>query len=128
MRNNDLNFYLVKKDYVEYLRSEEKAVRGFTRVPDLKYGYPYKQKFLCGVVVEVNGLSYYVPVTSYKQKKPDNFLILSKSGNVVSSLRFNYMIPVPPGSISIREIKNEPDIKYRALLAQELRYCIIHHD
>ncbi len=46
------------------------------------------------------------------------------NGQVVSSLRFNYMFPVPDQLISVRIIADEPDRTYRALLSQELRYCI----
>ncbi|MCI9443040.1 MAG: hypothetical protein HFH15_18050 [Ruminococcus sp.] len=69
-------------------------------------------------------MDYYVPVTSYKQQKPDNFLIKTPKGQVVSSLRFNYMFPVPAELISVRIIASEPDSAYRALLSQKLRYCI----
>ena len=34
---------------------------------DLEYGENRKPKFLCGVVLQVNNVDYYVPVTSYKQ-------------------------------------------------------------
>ena len=61
-------------------------------------------------------MDYYVPVTSYKQQKPDNFLIKTPKGQVVSSLRFNYMFPVPAELISVRIIASEPDSAYRALL------------
>ena len=43
---------------------------------------------------------------------------------MVSSLRFNYMFPIPKGFTSVRSISGEPDRAYRALLSQELRYCI----
>ena len=69
-----------------------------------------------------------MPVTSYKIKKPDNFLICADNGSVVSSLRFNYMFPVPADAITSRIIDTEPDVKYKALLSQELRYCIKNQD
>ena len=119
-----LNFYTVSLDYVSYLKDAESAKRGFSRVPNTEYGTERKQKFLCGVVLRVNDMEYYVPVTSYKQKKPDNFLIVADNGKVVSSLRFNYMFPIPPNMAVIRRIADEPDAAYRALLAQELRCCI----
>lgn len=121
---NKLNFYTVDYAYVDFLKNTEINKRGFTRVPNMNYGANRKQKFLLGVVLEVNGISYYVPVTSYKQQMPDNFLILAKNGAVVSSLRFNYMFPIPRSLVSVRKINQEPDRAYRALLSQELRYCI----
>ncbi len=119
-----LDFYTVDLEYVKHLQKGEKNTRGFSRVPNIDYGYDKKRKFLCGVVLQINGIKYYVPVTSYKQQMRDNFLVYSRSGKVVSSLRFNYMFPVPDGLIERRVINDEPDIAYRTLLAQELQYCI----
>ena len=119
-----LNFYTVDLKYVEFLKKEETKKRGFSRIPNMDYGDKRKPKFLCGVVLKVKNMDYYVPVTSYKQKKPDNFLIYSQNGEIVSSLRFNYMFPVPLNIISERRIDTETDLKYKSLLSQELRYCI----
>lgn len=121
-----LNFYTVDLNYVQYLKDAENQTRGFSRVPNMVYGSFRKPKFLLGVVLNVNGVDYYVPVTSYKTKKPDNFLIHADNGAVTSSLRFNYMFPIPKDMVSERVISSEPDAAYRSLLAQELRYCIKH--
>ena len=120
----DLNFYTVDLDYVRFLKEAEIIKRGFSRVPDMDYGPNHKEKFLCGIVLAINDWDYYVPVSSYKIQKPDNFLIYAKTGRVVSSLRFNYMFPVPKELISERIITTEPDTSYRTLLLQELQYCI----
>ena len=119
-----LNFYTVSLDYVSYLKKEEESRRGFSRVPNMDYGDKRKPKFLCGIVLQVNGMDYYVPVSSYKQKKPDNFLIEDRNGRILASLRFNYMFPIPKGLAIERIISKEPDLVYRALLSQELRFCI----
>lgn len=119
-----LNFYTVDLDYVNFLKQAEHEKRGFSRIPNMEYSEKHKPKFLCGVVLQVNDNDYYVPVTSYKQQKPDNFLIKADNGQVVSSLRFNYMFPIPKGLTSVRSILGESDRSYRALLSQELRYCI----
>ena len=124
----NLNFYTVDSAYVEYLKNAETQKRWFTRVPNMEYGQNRKQKFLCGIVLQINEANYYVPVTSFKLKRSDNFLIIADSGDVVSSLRFNYMFPIPNGVVHERIIHSEPDIKYRALLSQELRYCIKNQD
>lgn len=120
----NLNFYTVDLNYVASLKKAEEEKRGFSRVPNMDYGEHRKPKFLCGIVLQVNNQDYYVPVTSYKQQKPDNFLIRAANGEVVSSLRFNYMFPVPKELIAVRSITDEPDLQYRALLAQERQYCI----
>lgn len=119
-----LNFYTVDLDYVNYLKKAEQDKRGFSRVPNMEYGNLRKPKFLCGIVLQVNNIDYYVPVTSYTQQKPDNFLIKADNGQVTSSLRFNYMFPIPKELVAERTIAGEPDRAYRALLAQELKYCI----
>ncbi len=86
----------------------------------MDYGKQRRQKFLCCVVLQVANINYYVPVTSYKQQKADNFLIMSDNGEVLSSLRFNYMFPVPGKFLKERLIDKEPDPMYRSLLSQEL--------
>lgn len=53
---------------MRYLKEAEKAKRGFTRVPDVEYGN--ERKMVCGVVLEMNGYKYYVPISSYKKKNP----------------------------------------------------------
>lgn len=123
-----LNFYTVDPAYIDYLKSAETAKRGFSRIPDMTYGQSQKPKFLCGVVLQINNCDYFVPVSSFKQKRPDNFLIFAKNGIPVSSLRFNYMFPVPSQLLNIRQIKSEPDSAYRNLLNQELSYCIRHQN
>ena len=118
-----LNFYTVDLTYVDLLKKAEVNKRGFSRVPNMDYGEQRKPKFLCGIVLQVGDTDYYVPITSYKQQKPDNFLIYSDNGQVVSSLRFNYMFPVPKQLLKERRIAEEPDRAYRSLLAQELLFC-----
>ncbi len=120
---NKLNFYTIDLDYVDYLKEEEENERGFSRVPDMRYDDEHKPKFVCGVVLRINNQNYYVPVSSYKTQKPDNFLLKDKNGKVTGSLRFNYMFPAPNSLIKERTIKTEPDIAYRILLSQELIYC-----
>ena len=66
-----LNFYTVDLRYVDYLKNAEQGKRGFSRVPNMDYGAERKPKFLCGVVLQVNGMNYYVPVTSYTQQQPE---------------------------------------------------------
>lgn len=124
MNKDKLNFYTVDLNYVNYLQRAEMSSRGFSRVPNMDYGNSRKPKFLCGVVLNINNKDYYVPVSSYKQQKPDNFLIKANNGQVVSSLRFNYMFPIPKELTQVRSIDNEPDRAYRTLLSQELHYCV----
>lgn len=126
---DNLKFYTVSYDYIQFLQEAEKAVRGFSRVPSLDYGINRKQKFVCGVVLNINGLNYFAPVTSYKTKMPDNFLILNdKHNKVLSSLRFNYMFPIPAEIKKPYLFSNIADKKYRFLVTQEYQYCVSNQD
>ena len=124
----DLKFYLVNNNYVKFLQEAEIEKRGFTRVPNLDYGVQHNKKFLCGVVLEVGKCSYYVPVSSFKEQKEDNFLIKDTNGNVVSSLRFNYMFPIPKKEIVYVDINKIVDNKYRNFVHQEWEYCFKNQD
>ena len=104
----DLFFYDVDADYVKYLKTTETAKRGFTRVPDVEY--KNERKMVCGVVLEMNGYKYYVPVSSYKKKQPNNLLIRLEDdtfNQVKGSLHFNYMFPVDDYYISKRDFNKE---------------------
>ena len=104
----DLFFYDVDADYVKYLKTTETSKRGFTRVPDVEY--KNERKMVCGVVLEMNGYKYYVPVSSYKKKQPNNLLIRLEDdtfNQVKGSLRFNYMFPVDDYYISKRDFNKE---------------------
>ena len=120
-----LNFYDVQNNYVEYLKDVEVKSRGFTCVPNVVYGDA--RKFLCGIVLIVNGCNYYVPLTSSKSKYSKSILIEfpnDKLNKVKGSLRFNYMFPVPESCITERIIKDEPNAKRRQFLYAQLRFCI----
>ena len=121
-----LSFYEVDKGYIEYLQKVETETRGFTHVPNMEYN-DREQKFLCGIVLQVNECTYYVPVSSYKQKKPDNILIVledDKYNKVKGSLRFNYMFPVPDECVTEKIISNEQNVGRRIFLDRQLRFCI----
>lgn len=121
-----LSLYYVDKRYIDYLQKIEKASRGYTHVPNMEYGNR-EQKFICGVVLELRGFQYYVPVTSYSKKQPDNILIEVLSDRikpVKGSLRFNYMFPAPKECITELIIANEPDSKRKNLLNKELKFIL----
>ncbi|MCL1982749.1 MAG: type III toxin-antitoxin system ToxN/AbiQ family toxin [Clostridiales bacterium] len=123
-----LDFFTVDPCYVEFVQKSEHTKRGFCRVPNITYTSEHRAKFVCGVVLQINNIDYYAPVSSFKQQKPDNFVIKAKNGKAVSSLRFNYMFPIPKWLVTIRSIYDEPDRAYRSLLSQELWYCIKNQD
>lgn len=119
----NLFFYYVDADYIKYLKAVETSKRGFTRVPDVIY--KNEMKMLCGVVLEINGFKYYVPVSSYKKKQKNNILIClddDKFNPVKGSLRFNYMFPVADQHISQRDFSLENPNRAEFLRRQWI-YC-----
>ena len=119
----NLFFYDVDIDYVRYLKEAEKAKRGFTRVPDVEYGN--ERKMVCGVVLEMNGYKYYVPISSYKKKQPNNLLIRLEDDrfNQIKGLcRFNYMSPMEERNLSKRDFKKETPSR-KEFLRRQWVYC-----
>ena len=109
-----IDFYDVDIDYTNYLR-------GFDhRIPYITY--TGRDKFLCGVVLEVNNCNYYAPISSFKQKQFTNFPIYHK-GTVVGTIRFSYMFPCPDAVLVKKDFSLETDNKYRDLLQNEWVYC-----
>lgn len=121
-----IDFFVADYQYVQNLQEAELKKRGFSRVPNMDYGKDKKDKFLCGIVLHINRTDYYVPVSSYKQQKPDNLLICTENGSVTSSLRFNYMFPIPPCCIQTFVINNITDRAYKRLVKQEWDFCNNH--
>lgn len=119
----ELFFYDVDIDYIKYLKTVETTKRGFTRVPDIEYNN--ERKMVCGVVLEINGYKYYVPVSSYKKKQPNNLLIRLQDdtfNQVKGSLRFNYMFPVDDLYISKRDFNKETP-RRKEFLRRQWVFC-----
>lgn len=119
-----MDFYRINEDYNKYLQKYEKSKRGVTKVPNIRY--TDRNKFAFGAVLKVNGINYYVSVSSFDKKQEANILIRipGDEKEVKGSLRFNYMVPVPNECIEKLVIKNEPDEKYRLLLNKEYQFCM----
>lgn len=121
-----LNFYNVDKDYITYLQQSETNERGFSRIPNMDYT-GRNQKFICGIVKNINGLNYFVPITSYKIQKSENILINIPTSKtpIKGSLRFNYMFPVPTSCIQRVNISSF-QLPYRRLVIMEYNFVKAH--
>ena len=119
-----MDFYRINEEYNQYLQRYEKEKRGVTKVPNIRYAD--RNKFAFGAVMQVNGINYYVSVSSFSKKQEANILIRipGDEKEVKGSLRFNYMVPVPNECIEKLVIKDVEDEKYRLLLNKEYRFCI----
>jgi protein AbiQ len=113
-----LYFYEVSSDYITYLFGFD------AKVPRIDYSATGEHdKFMCGVVLSVGSHDYFAPITSFKKQQHTNMIINNEQGDAISSIRFSFMIPVPPDVITVKNFKNEPSAAYRRLLELELRYC-----
>lgn len=119
-----MDYYRIDEKYINFLQTYEKEKRGVTKVPDIRYAD--RNKFTFGAVMKVNGMNYYVSVSSFDKKQEANILIRvpGDKKEVKGSLRFNYMIPVPDECIEKLAIKEIKDEKYRILVNKEYRFCI----
>ena len=115
----ELNFYKVDKQFLSYLHNEDKKANGFSCVPTMDYSAEQKEKFMCGIIVSVNGIKYLAPVSSYAIKKSNNVLLYSDGGRVTSSIRLNFMFPVAKGTYKRYEFEKETDLKYLSVVKQE---------
>ena len=68
-----MDFYRINEEYNQYLQRYEKENRGVTKVPNVRY--TDRNKFAFGAVMQVNGISYYVSVSSFDKKKEPKILI-----------------------------------------------------
>lgn len=119
-----MDFYRIDEKYNEFLQEYERANRGITKVPNIRY--TDRNKFTFGAVLEVNGMKYYVSVSSFDKKQEANILIriAGDEKEVKGSLRFNYMVPVPESCLTRLVIKDIADEKYRLLLNKEWSFCV----
>ena len=119
-----MDFYRINEAYNRFLQEYEKKKRGVTKVPNIRY--TDRNKFAFGAVLQVNGMKYYVSVSSFDKKQEANILIRvpGDKKEVKGSLRYNYMVPVPDECIEKLVIKDVKDEKYRLLLNKEYKFCI----
>lgn len=115
-----LKFYDVNIDYVNFLKRKEKEVRGFTKIPDIEY--ENNNKFLCGVVMKVNGINYFAPVSSNKQKFATSIMITDKKGEIKSSIRLSFMFPIPKSLVTLKDFSKLSESDY-SLVIKEAKFC-----
>lgn len=119
----NFSFYIVDSQYCEYLRTADKCVP-YTQ--DKKSNRPF-----VGIVFEIDGFSYFAPLTSPKKKhmKMKNQLdFLKINGGVWGAVNFNNMIPVAEEHIHKVEMNPTPldtdeEKVYKSLMRNQLSWC-----
>lgn len=110
-----VNFYNVEKRYIEFLKKFD------NKVPNIDYNGKH-DKFFCGVVLTINDINYFAPISSFSKKQRTNIVIEDVNAKPISSIRFAFMFPAPIEVLSIKDFKKE-DSKYQRLLQMELKFC-----
>ena len=116
--DKQLDFYEIDAEYISYLQTFE------PKVPHIDYSETSgHDRFMCGVVLSVNGYDYFAPISSFAVQQRTNIIIKNEKDKPISSIRFSFMIPIPSDVATRKSIKSEPSAEYRRLLYLELRYC-----
>ena len=133
MSKNNFKFIRVKSDYINFLLRYDNKIQ----YNDNLLGK--ENKPFLGVLFNINGQNYYVPLSSANKKKKlidmhkrykktnkkviDIFFIEDKNGKLLSILNLNNMIPIAKNSIVELNIKSDKDA---SLLQKEFQFCNKH--
>lgn len=118
-------FYNVDLDYIDYLKKFESAHRGFTRVPNVQYRSG-NNKFFYGTVLNIQGIDYFVPISSKQHNREDDIQIKPKNDKYCkeyATLRFAYMLPIPHQCITMLNISEISNNTQKERVRKELAYC-----
>lgn len=114
---DNIKIYELDEKYVDYLAPHEPHL-----FQNKKSNQTNSRKYI-GVVLEVNGMKYFAPLSSFKEKhkRMSETLDFIKVKNY-AVINLNNMFPVPEGKYSYVDISKERNLKYKQLLLAEYRY------
>lgn len=116
-----LSFFDIDKNYINFLKTFD------SKVPNISY--LSRDKFVCGVVLFINGHNYYAPISSKHNLQKTNFIIYDKNNQAISSIRFCFMFPAISSALSrininqYRYSTNKADRDYGKLMLTEYIFC-----
>ncbi len=112
-----LKFYDIDEKYVKYLQTIDR------QVPNIHYDS--YNKFVCGIVLSINGINYYAPISHMTKKQQTNLIIFDKN-RPISSIRFSFMVPAFDKVLTIKNFKKiaKTDQNYANILAAEYNFCL----
>ena len=114
---DNIKLYEISPAYIDYL---------VPYVPHLfqnkQAGQQNERKYI-GVILSVNGMNYFAPLSSFKEKhrRMQAGLDFIKIRNY-AVINLNNMFPVPAGQYSYVDISKERNPHYKSLLLAEYRY------
>jgi len=116
-----LRIYRIREGFIEFLHERDKKVQ---------YNKGERRPYL-GVVMEVGGHKYFVPMESPKPnhaKIKNGVHIMRIDGGKYGLLGFNNMVPAKEFFLVPFDIAAEPDEQYRNLLWNQLDFCNKHRE
>lgn len=132
-----MKLYSVSDKYINYLRTFD------TKVYDNKETSRKTTRKYLGIVLNINGLSYYIHLSSPKKSDYKNnnvrksiipiIRIISNDETTNSqilkgTLRLSNMIPVPENELILYEQKYEKNKNYRILIEKQLEFISKNKD
>lgn len=114
-----IKFYDVDENYIDFLKQYDE------QVPNIKYDAI--NKFVCGIVLQVNGIDYVAPI-SHNTKVVKTSLPIYNKEKVISTIRFSFMFPARHEHLTVKNFAAiaKTDPKYADLLQTEYKYCKSH--
>lgn len=114
---DNIKFYEVDPAYIDYLAPM--AVHLFR---NKKAGQQHERKYI-GIVLTVNDMKYFAPLSSFKEKhrRMQEGLDFIKIKNY-AVINLNNMFPIPDGEYHYVDISKEANLQYRSLLLAEYRF------
>ena len=130
----ELKVYSISDRYIDYLRGHNSNVYS-NKVDNRKHTRKY-----IGVVIELAGYKYYIPMSSPKNtdyQLAGNRKVIKKSivpiirivvrnnkgeKELKGTLRISHMIPVPETELELYDLDNESDGEYKELVQNEIIY------
>ena len=117
-----LKFYDINENYVEYLQTIDR------QIPNI--GYSTNNKFICGIILNIDGYNYYAPVSSNTKMYRTSFSIKNKNNFIIATIRFCFMFPAPFDVLMEKNFKlvKQSNSRYADLLINEYDYCVLNED
>ena len=125
-------FFVISDRYIDCLSEKNPHVmsnKAETRT--------YHRKYI-GILAELGGFKYFVPLSSPKPAdydkngaiKHDSLIkMYMRSKDVLyGTIRFNYMIPVPPKELQEVSVNDEGDLRYKILMQSEMMFIRANRD
>lgn len=114
-----LRIYRIRDGYIQFLHERDRRVQ---------YNKGERRPYL-GVVLEINGHQYFVPMESPKPNHANmknGVHLMRIEGGKYGILGFNNMVPAKSFFLVQYDINKEPDEQYRNLLWNQLSFCNKH--